>query len=530
MFACRPTKRLILLTALISCLCFQASYAARFIDTDSNWAEAYINILSDKGVIPAADSGKFDPDAPVSRAVLSSWLVKILGIADQPVPDKASFADVPPSDPYFRDVQIISQNNFISAYPDGFRPNQFMQKVELIGILARALNRPAPDESQIEDELAKYKDGAKVPAWARAGVAESSLAGILLVGPDISLIGADKLASRADAAALVYKLDEYLARRQQSAAVTQANRQAQQQRTYQPSQNSQPGQGTAYAPPANPPAAQFQSARPPDPAANYQGQVNKGDYFNNQSPYSSAYTGQAPAPDNQLPTPNSFAAANQTNPAALQGGVVVLAAGTRFRVQLKNTLSSGVTQSGEEIRAVVNEPIYGNGTELIPAGSVLTGQAGSVTPAARFKAGANGRMEIRFTSCETPDGRRIALSASVDLKEQKMTGGTTAGRVGKGLVTTGVGAASGAALGTALGAIVGGTSSGNVGTATGMGAVFGTAIGAGIGGVGALVRKGSDLKLSAGTTLPLVLDQSAPIPLAQPGAPNFASPPLHYGN
>ncbi|MBX9719799.1 MAG: hypothetical protein K2X81_00250 [Candidatus Obscuribacterales bacterium] len=82
-----------------------------------------------------------------------------------------------------------------------------------------------------------------------------------------------------------------------------------------------------------------------------------------------------------------------------------------------------------------------------------------------------------------------------------MSGGTTAGRVGKGLVTTGVGAASGAVLGTALGAIVGGTAHGNVGASTGMGAVFGTALGAGVGAGAAIVRKGSELKISSGRSL-----------------------------
>jgi hypothetical protein len=134
-------------------------------------------------------------------------------------------------------------------------------------------------------------------------------------------------------------------------------------------------------------------------------------------------------------------------------------------------------------------------------------------------------MEIKFTSCETPDGRTIPLSASIDESEQRMSGGTTAGRIGKGLVTTGVGAAGGAALGTALGAIVGGTTHGNVGASTGMGAVFGTALGAGVGGVGAIVRKGSELKITAGTALPIKLDEQMPIQLPQPGAIRAQYPP-----
>ena len=505
----RFTKSLLsaCLAATIAC---PDVWAARFLDTPGNWAETYINILSDKGVIAAETDGKFKPEDPVSRAVLAAWMVKVLGIENQPVPAKSSFSDVKETDWFFKPVEIIRQNNFISGYADGFRPNQFIQKGEVVSIIARALNRPAPEESQIEDELAKYKDASKVPSWARVGVAESSLAGILLLGPDTQSIGADKLATRADTIALLYKLDEFLARRDSTDVLKRASRQM------NPPQGGPaaggPGPGSGPGPNGAPPWT-------PPPGSNYQGAVAKGDFFGAQSPYS------GPPPQqggyySGAPEFGSMPAATAPPPPQqnLQGGVIVLAAGTKFRAQLKNTIDSGSTQPGEEIRATINEPIYANGTEVIPAGSRLIGNASTVTPAHRFKAGANGKMEIKFTSCETPDGRRFPLSASVDEGDQRMTGGTTAGRVGKGLVTTGVGAASGAALGTALGAIVGGTSSGNVGTATGMGAVFGTALGAGVGGVGALVRKGSELKIVAGSSLPIKLDEQAPIQLAQPGS------------
>lgn len=499
--------------------------AAHFLDTSGNWAETYVNILSDKGVIPAASDGKFQPNDPVTRAVFASWMVKVMGLQDQPVPQTPSYADVKTTDWYYRDVEIIRQNNFISGYADGFRPNQFIQKGEVISILARALNKPAPDETQIEDELAKYKDASKVPSWARTGIAEASLAGIMLTGPDSLSIGADKLASRADTAALLYKLDEYLARRDESDALKRTARQntGVPNSGWNPSANQSMQGGNQFAqapnqfvPPTNQNLPPANSLMPPPAGQNYQGQVAKGDYFGAQSQYS------GPPPQYGAAASPQFGQAQGGPPGtagnALQGGVIVLAAGTKFKAQLKNSIDSASTQAGEEIRAVINEPVYANGTEVIPAGSRLIGTCSSVTPAHRFKAGANGKMEIKFTSCETPDGRTIPLSASVDENEQRMSGGTTAGRIGKGLVTTGVGAAGGAALGTALGAIVGGTAHGNVGASTGMGAVFGTALGAGVGGVGAIVRKGSELKITAGNSIPVKLDEQMPIQLPQPGA------------
>ncbi len=505
----RSKSHRLLSLALAASLACPGVFAARFVDTSGNWAEPYINILSDKGVLVSAPDGKFKPDEPVSRAVLAVWLVKVLGIENQPIPAKPSFPDVKADDWFFRAVEIIRQNNYISGYADGFRPNQFIQKGEVVSILSRALNRPAPNEAQIDAELAKYKDASKVPTWARAGVAEASAYGILLVGPDTQTIGADKLATRGDVSALLFKLDEFLSKRNEADAVRQATA----------GRPSYPPPPSNYAAPPVPNGAGMPPpSGQPYMQPNYQGQVTKGDYFGAQTPYSSngpgqqyggyAY-GQAPAPQYGTPPPQ---------PGVLQGGIVVLAAGTKFHAQLKNSLDSASTQVGEEIRATINEPIYANGAEVIPAGSRLIGQASSVTPAHRFKAGANGSMEIKFTTCETPDGRRIPLSASIDVGEKRMSGGTTAGRVGKGLVTTGVGAASGAVLGTALGAIVGGTAHGNVGASTGMGAVFGTALGAGVGAGAAIVRKGSELKIAAGTSLPIKLDDQMPIQLAQPGA------------
>src|SRR5262249_24096358 len=140
----------------------------------------------------------------------------------------------------------------------------------------------------------------------------------------------------------------------------------------------------------------------------------------------------------------------------------------------------------------------------------------------RFRFGANGRIDVRFTSIETPDGRRFPLSASIDQNQVHLTGGTTKGRVGKTLMYTGGGALGGAALGTGLGAITGGLSHGGGGMSPGMGAAFGSAMG-GVVGLGAgAIRKGGEVKLTAGEALPIRLDESlqvaggGPPPMQQP--------------
>lgn len=144
------------------------------------------------------------------------------------------------------------------------------------------------------------------------------------------------------------------------------------------------------------------------------------------------------------------------------GGVAIIAAGTHFQAALKNLIDSATSQVGEEIQATLSAPLFANGVPVVPAGSLLLGQVTNVVSARRFQAGANGRVDIRFTAIETPDGRRFPLSASVDTSELRLTGGSAAGRIGKGMANLVAGA----------------------------------------------VRKGSEVKIPAGTELPILLDES----------------------
>ncbi len=511
-----------LLAALFAFNSLLPAYAARFIDLGSSWAEKYINDLSDKGVIPAESDGKFKPNDPVTRAALSMWMVRALGLENQPVSSQPSFTDVKPNDPYYKYVEIIRQNNYIAGFADGFRPNQFIQQGEVISIVARALGTPTPDEGTVERVLSRYQDGSKVPQWARTGVAQAAESGLLDGDEKPTEVDATTIATRASAAALIYRLQQSLARKNIASTTAQAV-----------TGGGNAGGNPGGAPP-NVASTQLGGEQPP-----YQGRVTE--QGSGMPPYGGqpGYPqGQAPQ---QMPPQNPYAGGAQQgyppmqpqfpqqgaypppNP-YLSGRVAVVAAGTKLQASLKNTLNSGSTQPGESVEATLGSPIYSGGVEVVPAGSKLTGQVTNVVSAKRFKFGANGKIDIRFTQIETPDGRRIPLSASIDDTQLRLTGGTTAGRVGKGLVTTGVGAAGGAALGTALGAIVGATGRGQVGRSTGMGAAFGTALGGGVGAVGAVVRKGSEITIPAGSNLPIQLDESMQVAAGGPPPPQYGNP------
>ncbi|HEY9790073.1 MAG TPA: S-layer homology domain-containing protein [Candidatus Obscuribacterales bacterium] len=505
------------LTVLLAAsFCLQTpGFCARFVDTSGKWTEKYINSLSDKGIILPASDGKFNPDKPVTRAELAEWLVKILGLENQPVPSSSSFPDVKPTDPFFRAVEIIRQNNYISGYADGFRPRQFIQRAEVITILSRTLNAPEPDLNRIAAEMAKYSDSDKVPGWAKTGIAEASIAGIIVNDENSKLLNPTSIATRGDTAALLSKLDEYKTQKdidRLSASAPTAT-------------------GTAFsgapAAPQQPPFSAAVSREMYNPPA---GTLPPPQYpaapFSQPPQYAPPPTQQQYSSQTAYGQPPQFGPAGgyqQAPPGYLQGGITTVASGTNFQAKLMNTLDSASSQQGEPVQATLGQPIYSNGIEAVPAGSRLIGSVTSVLSAKRFKAGANGKIEIKFTELDTPDGRKFPLAATVDGGQIRLTGGTNAGRAGKALMTTGIGAGGGAVVGTALGAIVGGMSnSQNMGKSVAMGAIFGTAIGAGGGAVAGVVRKGSEVKFPAGMSLPIKLDAALQI-TPQPPQPYYGT-------
>lgn len=184
----------------------------------------------------------------------------------------------------------------------------------------------------------------------------------------------------------------------------------------------------------------------------------------------------------------------------LKGRVVVAPAGSRFSASLVTTLSSGINRVGDIVTATVSNPLAIGSDVVIPSGSQVIGQVVNAVPAQRFKAGAGGILEIRFTAIQTPEGQRYPLSASVDTTQFKLQAETGGSRLAMGVGKAAVGAGLGAALGTAIGAIAGGM--------PGRGAWSGAAIGGGVGALNAIVSKGSELILNSGTEVPVLLDQS----------------------
>jgi hypothetical protein len=187
-----------------------------------------------------------------------------------------------------------------------------------------------------------------------------------------------------------------------------------------------------------------------------------------------------------------------------QGQVSFVPAGTPVSVSLNQALGSEISRVGEFFRANLTGPLYAGGMMVAPPGSQVEGTVVSVEPAGR--AGKPASMDLRLNTIITPTGQRIPVSASLDRANFNLQ--ADGGRTSHMAKSTAVGAGAGALSGLVGSAIGGGKK--------GKSAAIGTGIGAGVGVLGGAIRKGQELIIQSGSTIPFVLDAPVQVMNAAP--------------
>jgi type IV secretory pathway VirB10-like protein len=187
---------------------------------------------------------------------------------------------------------------------------------------------------------------------------------------------------------------------------------------------------------------------------------------------------------------------------------LVIPSGTEVPVALKHAISTKSAREGDAVYAQTTFPIVLNQRVLVPAGTYVQGRISRTQRAGRVK----GRAEvlIHFTTLIYPSGYTVLLPGAVEnvpgaektsikdsegtIRQDRQTGE----KLGK--------AAEQGAEGGMAGAVIGGLSSGS---ATGAG------VGAGIGGLTgiaiAMLTRGADVRLDAGTTVQMVIQRDVPL-------------------
>ena len=175
-----------------------------------------------------------------------------------------------------------------------------------------------------------------------------------------------------------------------------------------------------------------------------------------------------------------------------------------IRVRMDNELSSENARVGQRFTTTVVDPVYGGGVEVIPAGSKITGRVTEVKRAGRRSQA--GTMSVEFTSLSLPNNAIYTINGaltetergSVNVDNESQVGGRSSTK--RNVIFIGGGAGTGAAIG----AIAGG----------GKGAGIGAGVGAGLGVAGALLSRGDEAKVRAGTEFGVILNRSIALPAA----------------
>jgi len=174
-----------------------------------------------------------------------------------------------------------------------------------------------------------------------------------------------------------------------------------------------------------------------------------------------------------------------------------LPVGTRVSVQLISTLSSSADRAGDTFTAKVEDPIFAQGTEVVPAGSTLRGHVTFVKPPGRVK----GKAEMRLVAdaIVLQDGHEYTFAGQLtnDAASSVKVKGNEGTIEGKGKSTKQ--AAKEAGIGAAVGA------GGGVMAAGGTGALYGAGIGALAGLIHTLAKHHKNVVLQPGTEMMFVL-------------------------
>lgn len=220
------------------------------------------------------------------------------------------------------------------------------------------------------------------------------------------------------------------------------------------------------------------------------------------SNFASGQTTPAEAPANTSSAKPADASTKPTD-SAKPVTQLLIPAGTKVPLSLKHAISTKGSQEGDAVYAETTFPVVMNDRVLIPAGTYVQGRISHIQRAGRIK----GRAEVlmHFTTLIYPSGYTVMLPGSLEnapgVDNTKIKDGEGTIR-GDSQTVQKVGTVAGtAASGTVIGAATSGAK----------GALIGAGIGGAVGSAIALLTRGNDVKLDAGTTLEMVIQRDVPV-------------------
>jgi S-layer homology domain len=177
---------------------------AQASDVAGNWAEPFIQVLVEKGIIAGYPDGTFRPDQPVARAEFAALLNKAFDLT--PTKESRTFPDVPSK---FWGATVIDKAyraGFLLGYPDNtFGPTKNIVRIEsLVSIANGSKLQPDGSGSKVDD---LFTDSAQVPNFGRDALiaATQKCLAVSVSYPEGKTFNPTGVATRADVAAFIHQ-------------------------------------------------------------------------------------------------------------------------------------------------------------------------------------------------------------------------------------------------------------------------------------------------------------------------------------
>jgi hypothetical protein len=157
---------------------FDTIYNVRaFSDISGHWAASYINFASARALVSGDGTGKFNPNANMTRAAFAQILANIEGI-DLSVFTTSRFTDVAVGIWYAPAVEWAASVGLVSGYGNGrFGPEDNITREQMAALLANYLRYKG--YTLPAGQTTAFNDDASISSWARDGVKMIQAAGII---------------------------------------------------------------------------------------------------------------------------------------------------------------------------------------------------------------------------------------------------------------------------------------------------------------------------------------------------------------
>jgi hypothetical protein len=174
-------------------------------DVSGSWAEPFIQVLAQKGIIYGYPDGTYQPDRLVTRAEFAALLNRAFDLP--PIRNGKSFSDVPTNYWGAQAIDKAYRAGFLAGFPGNtFGPNQNILRIDsLVSLVNGSKLQPEGTALNI-DEL--FSDAGQVPAYGRNALIAGTqkCVAVSLSYPTGKTFNPSGTATRADVAAFLHQI------------------------------------------------------------------------------------------------------------------------------------------------------------------------------------------------------------------------------------------------------------------------------------------------------------------------------------